>query len=438
MYIIEAKGLVKKYKINGILACNSIDLSLRKGQTLAIMGENGAGKSTLVSLIEGSIQPSEGSMLYNGVGKPGIVHQKPHSSEDFLVWQHICAGNIELTGPFNIFNRELYKKINHLSKVLGCRFSAVSPMKGLHTFQLQQVELIEQILLDRDLIILDEPEFPGKDSIIEYIKNLGKTIMIVTHKIEEALNWGERIIIMRKGKIVFDKKRNNCKENELLHHFIPLEHHNSDQDFPYPDNKKMGNILVIAGLRESGLEEEEEKIIKEYTGANVAYLPSQYRQRAMESTWTVNDNILIHKRYHKINPLGLINHRNWNREGSLLIKQWGARAEGKEAMGQLSGGNQKKLLIMRELIREADHIILANPSLALDLENRKQVHREILKAKFDGHSLIILTDDPLEALQLADEIIPLYNKKRGLKKKASQFNKESLSAAMRGRGDHFE
>jgi ABC-type uncharacterized transport system ATPase subunit len=93
---------------------------------------------------------------------------------------------------------------------------------------------------------------------------------------------------------------------------------------------------------------------------------------------------------------------------------------------------------MRELSREADHIILANPSLALDLENRKQVHREILKAKFDGHSLIILTDDPLEALQLADEIIPLYNKKRGLKKKASQFNKESLSAAMRGRGDHFE
>jgi general nucleoside transport system ATP-binding protein len=195
-----------------------------------------------------------------------------------------------------------------------------------------------------------------------------------------------------------------------------------------------GQITVIVGHHESGLWDEEEKLARDYLSEDNGYIPSLNRKKAMEESWSVEENFMIHRRKNYTAPWGLLRKRSFLRDGMKSLVDFGVTARPGDRMNHLSGGNQKKLLLLREFQRSGNRILLSEPSSALDQANRDYLYDLILRARDEGKQVLLLTADPEEALRLGDRIIPLFQGKRGESLKKVDSSLSQLTALMGGSG----
>ena len=432
--VVELRGIGKTFPLNGVTACDGVDLDIGRGETLILMGENGAGKSTLASLVTGKLKHDRGSIRFAEGASAGMVHQKPLIIHDFTVSDMIFGGNRELNrGLFYSAGKEK-ARVRDIFAELGYALNPEDRVGQLAPYQHQLIELAENLLMGRTVLILDEPEFPRLSSLLILLKKKGITPVIITHKVEDALELGQRIILMKKGRIVLDRSAGSDKLKEtVLENLLPetkKKPHTKQESSPSEGEK--GQITVIVGHHESGLWDEEEKLARDYLSEDNGYIPSLNRKKAMEESWSVEENFMIHRRKSYTAPWGLLRKKSFLRDGMKSLEEYGVAARPGDRMNHLSGGNQKKLLLLREFQRSGNRILLSEPSSALDQANRDYLYNLIYRAKDEGKEVLMLTADPEEALRLGDRIIPLFKGTRGETLERGESNLAQLTALMGG------
>ena len=430
--VMELEHVYKTFTMNGVTACRDVSIAVEGGDVLVLMGENGAGKSTLASLMGGILTPDKGLIQYKGKSPAALVHQKPSFSRDLFVSDMVFGGNRAVGRGFFYSRKKECEVLDKMLSRLGASFHARMTMGELVPYQHQMAELAESLLEERDIIILDEPEFPRLPELLNHLKESGVTPVLITHRIQDAMEYGDRVIVMSKGRIVLDQKRgeSGLKENILR----ALMGSKSQSPVVGSDRKagKSGIIRVIAGYHESGLWDEEIRLASRYRVGDNGYIPSVNRQKAMESSWSPVDNLMIHSRKDYRNTMGFLKKRNYMDDGYRYLDTYGIVARPQDSMAHLSGGNQKKLLLLREFHRPGSTILLSEPSTALDLANREFLYDLMKKARDEGKEVILLTADPEEALAQGDEIIPLFKGKRGNILKKGEATLAELTALMGG------
>ncbi|MDC7222868.1 MAG: ATP-binding cassette domain-containing protein [Spirochaetales bacterium] len=427
---IKLNHVWKTFKLNGVTACRDITLELNRDETVVLMGENGAGKSTLASLLEGTVFPDKGTMEMGDSGYAGLVHQKPAFAKSMTVRDMVFGGSKVLSKGLFFGKRRERDSLERILSSLNSSLDTESFMDRLAPFQQQEAELAENLLGRKRTIILDEPEFPHLERIISLLKGKGILPVLISHRIEDALTLGDRILVMNKGQIVLDKKGDEEDLRDSLLSALVSSGERCPVDRTGYGAK--GKIRVIIGYHESGLWDEEARLALELNREENGYIPSLNRRMALEESWSPVDNFMIHNRRKYSTFLGFIRRSHYWQEGLSRLNRYGIVSRPEDRMKHLSGGNQKKLLLVREFHRPGNRILLSEPSTALDLVNRDFLYDLIFKAREEGKDVTVLTADPEEALTLADEIIPLFKGVRGPSLQRDECSSADLTALMGG------
>lgn len=464
-------GIRKEFP--GLVALDDVNLELAPGEILALLGENGAGKTTLMNILFGIISPDGGQIYING------HHAKITSSRDAMkygigmVHQHFMLVDT-LTGIENIALAHqgssilkpgaISKKADEISRLYGLKVDLDSFVWQLSAGEQQKVEIIKAIYGDAQILILDEPtsilppqEVEGLFTVLLSMRKQGKSIIMITHKLHEALTISDRITILRKGRIAGSLPRQNATESELVVMMVgesvprprtklprselppvPLLKVenlvvNNDKGSRAVDHVsfvvRRGEILGIAGIAGNGQKEIAESLVgvrkvehgsiafggeeitnhgtKEIMRRGVGFIPEDKIGQGIFQDLSVSENLLI---TNEDDPRFLrwliMNYASFDRIARRFAKEFNVVAPDLNAPARhLSGGNLQKLLIARTAIREAQAMIMLNPTSGLDVASVSVVHDWILQMKSGNVAIVMISEDLDEILQLSDRVI---------------------------------
>jgi general nucleoside transport system ATP-binding protein len=465
--LVSLEGITKRFP--GVVANDSIDLELRRGEIHALIGENGAGKSTLMRVLYGLYPPDEGSIRINGeptkIGSPraalahgiGMVHQHFVLVDRFTVTENIILG---AEGGMRLDLEGAAKEIDELARNYGFIVDPRKVVADLSVGQEQRVEILKALYRGVDLLILDEPTAvltptEAKDLFVNLkrLRDAGKTIVFISHKLDEVLAIADRITVLRAGKVVgrttpasttkeelaemmvgrkvlfeLDKPKVEIGEPVLQISGLTVPNHLHGLDLTV----RSGEILGIAGVEGNGQRELAEAVIglqklesgrillagKELENLSVAerrekgiaYVPEDRHHRGLVLEMTLWENSV----------LGRQNEPNFGRNGFLLINKIKdlarrliqrfdvrARSINAEAL-TLSGGNQQKLILAREL--EGDPVLLVahQPTRGLDVGAIEFIWKQILEQKAAGRAVLLISAELDEIYELSDRILTIY------------------------------
>jgi len=478
MNVVELRNITKQYPGKEKKANNNITLELRKGEILCIAGENGAGKTTLMKILCGLEKQYSGNIIINKNIKIGMVHQHFMLFPEYTAAENIVMGvEPQKLGVF--FDS---KKANDISdkiiNELNFSFKADSLVKDLNLGQMQQVEICRVLHRDVDVIILDEPtsilnehETESLFNILRMLVKNGKSIILITHKLNEIIQISDRVAILRKGELTGIRDIKDADVNEIARMMIgndKLEFkisqkadaidnksdpviafknvtvRRSGQKRPLLDDVcftvRKGEILGFAGVGGNGLGVIEAvlggflhpacgKIL--YNGKDIsrfsqralrklglAYVPADRKKVGSAQDATIEENLIA------------VHRDEYYRKGSvgLLLSKYNIDMPGiREKVSSLSGGNLQKLILAREISCLKDYIVFSEPTWGLDIASSRFIITEIDTLRKKGAAIILISTNLDEILTLADRIIVMY---RG--KIAGEFtnNTESVKEAI--------
>ncbi len=472
--ILEMKNIVKQFP--GVLANDNVNLTVEKGSIHALMGENGAGKSTLMNILYGLYSPSSGEILFNGkeikITSPrnaieqgiGMVHQ-----HFMLIPALSVIENVVLGKPGNKTVLEL-KNDAEAFVALGARYNMkIDPyalVSDLSVGQQQRVEILKAIYRGAELLVLDEPtavltpqEVTELFKIMNQLKEEGKTIIFISHKLNEVFAICDTITVLRLGRsqpsvtaastnseelaemmvgrkcfLDVDKGEYNPGETVLkMEHVFTKGTHEALNDINLEIKK--GEILGLAGVDGNGQDALIDAIsgltkvssgkifIKgnDMTGSSprdileqkVSHIPADRHKRGMVSTMSVKENMILISYYKKPFSKGLfLNGKFIEENATEIVEKFKVKTPSIEEMaGKLSGGNQQKLVLGRELSREPDFIIAAHPVRGLDIGATEYVHECLVAERDRGGAVLLVSTELDEVLTLADRIAVMYEGK---------------------------
>ena len=456
------QDISKEFHENGIKACNGISFSVFRGEILALMGENGAGKSTLMHILSGFLKPDEGSIKTGENASIGMIHQKPILAGNLTVWENIALGH--RSRSFIVKPKELISRIRSIQERYSLPLDLTRKVRELSAAQIQRAEILECLLLDRTILIFDEPSASLTEQQTEEFMDLvrrfrdeGKTIIYITHKIQESYALADRIAVLRKGSLQLirpleeispeavseamigsgqgiktEKRRPAPAPAERRHPLLELKDINYREQESYRLknlNLKLypGEILGIAGIRENGLTFLEDLItgaIRPQTGEirlngraipfltpfrirrhGISYIPADRLTRGASLDATLGENLILLKRKFS-GPAGSYSSklRRW---AGQLISRGGIEGHPDQQARTLSGGNIQKMILTRELHESPSLLIISEPSWGLDFSSRDRLHQRISQSRDEGAAVLLLTTDIDELLLLSDRIAVL-------------------------------
>lgn len=472
---VEMKGISKIYPENNVLANDKVDFEVRKGEIHAMVGENGAGKTTLMKILYGIEQPDEGKIYINGkevkIHNPldanrlgiGMVHQHFQLIPDFTVAQNVVLGVEPLKRIIFFDNKEAIQTAKEVAKEVEFNIDPSVKVSQLTVGQMQQVEIIKILYRKADLLILDEPtsllveqEIERLFSILRNLVSIGKTIIIITHKINEVKQISDRVTILRKGKLVavrktsevskkelsqlmvgksvmFDFKRDEIKKGKVVVEFNDVSLKQKSQGRPLLDKINFsihsGEIIGVAGISGNGCSEVEdvacglrkitdgvilhqaEDISKlsllELRERGFAYVPADRLCRGSSLQAKVAENFII-SNHHFFLKNGIFNKNKVRDFTSKLIRYYSIEGGSDTPIGTLSGGNIQKAILARELSSEANFIIFSEPTWGLDVASSEFVYNKILELRKQGVAILLISSNLDEIFALADTIIVMY------------------------------
>ncbi len=475
-YVIEMENITKTFP--GIKANDDITLQLKKGEVHALLGENGAGKSTLMGVLFGLYQPDEGTIKVHEKVKDirnpndatdlgiGMVHQHFKLIDRFTVLENIILGQEDVKNGFLTFT-EARKKVMDLSKQYGLNIEPDSLVQDISVGQQQRVEILKVLYRDADIIILDEPtasltpqEIEELMEILIRFKKEGKSILFISHKLEEIKRVADRCTILRRGKhidtvdientsneslaekmvgrkVVFeiDKKKAQPKDTVLavkdLNVISPISKKTLVNNVSF--EAKAGEILCVAGIEGNGQSElvygitglynvesgtvelNGEDItrlsIREKAVKGVSHIPEDRQKHGLILDFPLSYNLALQKYFQTpFQKRGFLQFDVFDEHAERLIDRFDIRSgSGKDTMVRnMSGGNQQKAIIGREIDRGSSLLIAVQPTRGLDFGAIEAVQKELIKYRDEGYAVLIISYDLNEVFTISDRIMVMY------------------------------
>jgi simple sugar transport system ATP-binding protein len=474
--ILEMKDIWKIYP-NGVVANKSMNLSVNKGEIHALLGENGAGKSTLMKILFGIEQPTRGTIVYEGkeveISSPdkaieygiGMVHQHFMLVPSLTVAENIILG-MEPRKGMSVDMEKAYGFVKEKSEEFGLPVPSTKKVKDISVGMKQRVEIIKTLVRGANLIILDEPtavltpqETVDLFKALKTLTDSGKTIIFITHKLNEVKEIADRITVTRRGKVVGTADVKDISEIEMSKMMVGrdvdiridkepatpgekllevenLNYTRSDGVQAVKDislSLRKGEILGIAGVEGNGQTE----LIKMITGiskknsgeividgqritnnvtpafcrnAGLSHIPADRMYRGIAADSTIAENI-ISDRFKKepFSRKGVLNGKEVIKFGEKMVKEFDIRADDSQTqMKMLSGGNIQKVVVAREFTSNSKIIVADQPTRGIDVAAADFIRRRLVKERDKGLAVLLISADLTELLKVADRVIVLY------------------------------
>ena len=489
MVNIELKNISKSF--GSVQANQDINISVNSGEILGLLGENGAGKSTLMNILCGLYKPDDGKILVNqketyfdnpgdaiksGVG---MVHQHFMLVPIFTVTENVILGN-EKTGNLNYLKiKDSEKKVTEISEKYSLLVNPKEITERLSVGAQQRVEIIKVLFRSAELIIFDEPtavltpqEVKELFKIMNALKKSGKAIIFITHKLHEVREVCDKISILRAGMIVGEADPKKVSNKELANLMVgrpvnlSLERKKNktgktilevDNLSVLNENRELAlnQIVGIAGVQGNGQTELVESItgLRDFVAGKVSYfekkmeyitpreihklgirhIPEDRQKSGVIANFTVSENKILNDYYQK--PFSNNYIMSWGdveRVSETVVKNFDIRTPSITTLTQnLSGGNQQKLVVGRELSNKVDFLIASQPTRGIDVGSIEYIHKQLIETRNNGKGILLISTELDEILTLSDRILVLFEGKI-IKEFSSNASTEEIGLAMAG------
>lgn len=497
--ILQLKGITKQFP--GILANDHIDLTLGKGEILALLGENGAGKTTLMNILYGLYQPDEGEILVNGekvtIHSPtdaitsgiGMVHQHFMLIPVFTVTENVMLGSEPVKAGDFLDRKKTAQKINEISKQYNLEVNPDDYVKDLPVGVQQRVEIIKLLYRNAEILIFDEPtavltpqEADELFNIMRELTKQGKSIIFITHKLREVLEISNRIMVIRRGKVVGEADPKTADNKKLAEMMVGREVNLvvekdikkpgdvilSVEDLVVADQFKnlvidhisldvhAGQILGVAGVQGNGQTELVEVVTglhkavsgkitfkgkditncspRVITEAGTAHVPEDRQADGLVLPFTVAENLVLCSYYQEPYAHGVVlQYDKILDNAEKMIKDFDIRTPSPfVSVGTLSGGNQQKVIIARELSRPIELLVASQPTRGLDVGSIEYIHKRIVQKRDEGCAVLLISPELDEIIELSDRIAVMFRGKIIATVNADEVSKETLGLLMAG------
>ncbi len=473
-YAIQMKGITKTFP--GIIANDNVNLDVRTNEVHAILGENGAGKSTLMSVLFGAYEADSGEIFIKGrkvdIKSPnvatelgiGMVHQHFKLVHNYTVTENIVLGR-EPRNEFGILSlKAAEKKVSELSDRYGLSVDPNAKIDDISVGQQQRVEILKTLYSDSDIIILDEPtavltpqEIDELMEIIRTLKREGKTIVLITHKLNEIKAVADRCTVLRRGRYIGTVDINeNTSEQDLATMMVGRPVRFDIDKAPSKPGKtvleiknlsvkdsigtlkvkvlslaiRKGEILGIAGVDGngqtellyalSGLSKPEsgsiildgrditDFTIRERIQNGIGHIPEDRQKHGMVAGLSIAENMVLKDYYTDkyTGRFGILDYKKIEQNAEKLIAEFDIRS-GQGAVtlaGSLSGGNQQKVIVAREISLSPDVLLIAQPTRGLDVGAIEYIRRRIVSERDKGRGILLVSFELDEIMNLCDRI----------------------------------
>ncbi len=469
-YILEMRDITKVFP--GVKALDNVKLCVKPGTVHSLMGENGAGKSTLMKILIGIHPPTDGTIIYKGrkvtientnrALNMGIsmIHQELSPILHRSIMENIWLGREPIRGPLGLINhRKMYGMTKLLLKDLELDLDPREKMGNLTVAKMQMIEIAKAVSYNSDIVIMDEPtsaltsrEVEHLFKIIEELKNQGKAIIYISHKMDEIFKISDEITVLRDGQYIGTYPAEELDQNKLislmvgreLNEMFPkvkcevgevrLEVKNLTVEGVFREvsfTVRRGEILGLAGLVGAGRTEVIETLFgirnktsgevyidgkkvdinspKDAIKNKIALLTEDRRHTGIFPMLTVKDNTVIANINKYIKKNRLLNHRLIREDCEEYKRAMRVKTPSIEQKIQnLSGGNQQKVLIARWMLTDPDILILDEPTRGIDVGAKSEIHCLISKLARQGKSIIMVSSELPEILGMSDRVMVMY------------------------------
>ncbi|CNH87414.1 galactose/methyl galaxtoside transporter ATP-binding protein [Yersinia frederiksenii] len=467
-YILEAEGISKQFP--GVKALNKVGIKIKPGSVHALMGENGAGKSTLMKCLIGIYHPDEGTIkvkgevvtfsdtldaLHAGIA---MIHQELNLVPHMTVAENIWLGREPV--HYGLVNHDLLNsKTRDLLQHLNIRLKPEMVVGELNIASQQMVEIAKAVSYDADILIMDEPTSALTEgevfhlfAIINELKEQGKGIIYISHKMDEIFEITDEVSIFRDGMFVATDKTENLTKQSLitmmvgreLTHMFPKFNNNIGEevlkvsalrrDGLFRDisfTVKRGEILGVAGLVGAGRSEVMESLFGMHPADSgeifieglpvkidspskaieqgLAFLTEDRKKSGLFLVLSVVENMSIVNLSEYINKKGFVSHGQMAQDCMEQIKKLNIKTPTMDQIiNNLSGGNQQKVLIARWLLAQPKILILDEPTRGIDVGAKSEIYRLISELANRGVAIILVSSELPEILGMSDRVMVMH------------------------------
>jgi simple sugar transport system ATP-binding protein len=473
--VLEMRGITKEFP--GIVANDQVSFELERGEVHALLGENGAGKSTLMNILYGLYKADGGEIRLNG--KPvvftsakdaieagiGMVHQHFMLIPVMTVAENIVLGNEPARDVVLLDERGAEARVRELSHQFGLAVDPTALISQITVGQQQRVEILKALYRGADVLILDEPtavltpqEATELFGIIRSLQADGKSIIFISHKLNEVLEIADRITVLRRGKTIETVPREGATQESLAKAMVgrevllrvekppaqPGESLLEVGDLHVVDDRgiekvsgvsfavRAGEIVGIAGVDGNGQTELIDAIAglrrsqsgsirvagrecqhatpRQMLDVGVGHIPEDRQRRGLVLEFSIAENIALHDYAEPPEAKwGWLFPKRMIERARELIKMFDVRGGGPlTRAGGLSGGNQQKVVAAREISRDPKVLIAAQPTRGLDVGAIEYLHRRLVEERDEGRAILLISLELEEILSLSDRILVLY------------------------------
>ncbi|MDD2371825.1 MAG: ABC transporter ATP-binding protein [Firmicutes bacterium] len=459
-----------------VVANDNVSFDLKKGEIVAILGENGAGKSTLMNCLYGIYHPTKGDIYIKGEKVKltkiedaealgiGMVHQHFMLVEDLTVAENIILGRKTGITPY-LDLKKVEKAVKELSDRYNFGLNPKSKIKDLSVGTRQRVEILKMLYRNADILILDEATAVlTPQETVELFKTLkhfvdeGKSILMITHKLEEVMELADRVVVLIDGKMAGSVNRVDTNPRQLANMMVgrdvlmdfdikPVVHDNlilQVKNLTVKNNHglekiknlsfeiKQGEILGVAGVDGNGQAELAEALTglmkidkgeivigeKVFTHLKpkmiyeqgMSHIPQDRHERGLVLDMTVNENLALEGISHvPFSYNGIIDFKYIKSHGKAMIKDYNIKCyDGSCPTKELSGGNQQKVIVAREIDRKPNIIIAVQPTRGLDIGATEFVRNKLLEEKERGAAVLLISTELEEILMVSNRIAVIH------------------------------
>lgn len=497
-YAVELLNITKIFP--GVIADDNVSLNVDQGDIHGLIGENGAGKSTLMNILYGFTEPDSGVIKLFGeetkITSPhvaiqkgiGMVHQHYMLMPNLSVLQNIILGRVPKKG-LSIDERYAKEKINHIIDSFGLHIDLSVKVSQLSVGQKQRVEIIKSLYRGAQVLILDEPtavltpsEIGQLMDVLRELKNQGKTIIFITHKLREVLEVTDNLTVMRKGQVTGRLVTKNTNTHELsrlmvgreidlripmakyqpgkeimkVSHLTVYSKRNliavNDISFSIKENE----ILGIAGVEGNGQTELIEAIagmtriesgeilftgkkinkasVRERRDIGMSHIPEDRLKVGLSKTCTIRDNLILNWYYKKpYNSLGVLNNQKLQVLSDTLCDEYQIKTpDSRFKLGTLSGGNMQKVVFAREVSSDPRLLIAAQPTRGVDIGAIEYIHHKIGELRDKGKAILLVSAELDEIMSLSDRILVMYEGNIVAHFKRGEVDQQTIGMYMTG------
>jgi len=475
-YIIEMLNITKEFP--GIVANDDITLRLKKGEIHALLGENGAGKSTLMSVLFGLYQPEKGEIRMNGqpvkINNPndanalgiGMVHQHFKLVEIFTVLENIILG-VEPNKMGFLQKQEARDKVVALSEKYGLKVDPDSLIEDITVGMQQRVEILKMLYRDNEILIFDEPtavltpqEIKELLQIMKGFAAEGKSILFITHKLNEIMEVADRCSVLRKGKYIGTVEVQETTKEELSRMMVGRDisfsvdkedrnpgdvvlsvrdvtvaskTHKNNSVKGVSFDVRAGEIVCLAGIDGNGQTEFVhaltglEKLvsgsislcgkditkasIRERSTSGMSHIPEDRHKHGLVLDYSLEENLVLQRYWQpQFQNKGFIKFDEMRKYAEKLIEKFDIRSgQGPVTPARsMSGGNQQKAIIAREIDKDHELLVAVQPTRGLDVGAIEYIHKQLIERRDAGKAVLLVSLELEEVMNVSDRILVMY------------------------------